>query len=510
MKRKAILFTALSLALATPAALPMSAYAAETPAASTTIAAIADLQAGSTVSIKGTSSEAEVIIKVIAPDNTVLFFDIAKTADGKFTASFTLPGDAQSGSICQVVAGQGTDVAKGSFRVTSGGTYVPPVVPGGDTGSGNNGGNAGETTSVQFKLEDVPAASNGTVTLDAKSGDYAKAEIKLPVAAAQKIGDNSLQLLLPSGSVTLPPEVIADLANLAGSDKDASFWLQFHRLTTGEAASAAAGDKALLPQGQTVELTLGVVLKDGTSKKLGTFAEPVTLKLQLTSGADSRLTGIYYISDSGAIEYIGGTIDGQTITAEISHFSKYGVFAYKKAYTDVPASYWASDVIAELTAKHVVQGLTLDSFGPKAKVTRAEFVTMLVRALDLKATAPAPFGDVKAGSWYADATAAAYENGIASGTGAGKFEPNKSITREEMASMIVRVYNKLHGGAGSEAASGLDAFKDAKSISSWAKSSVQAAVEAGLMVGSNQQFYPRSNTTRAEAAQVLYNLLYRA
>lgn len=101
--------------------------------------------------------------------------------------------------------------------------------------------------------------------------------------------------------------------------------------------------------------------------------------------------------------------------------------------------------------------------------------------------------------------ATAFENGIAEGTSAGTFEPNKPISREEMAAMIVRIYQKVTGVK-------LEAetlnFADINDIAVWAKPSVQTALKAGLMVGrSENSFAPKGNATRAEAAQVFYNLL---
>ncbi|MBP3962264.1 S-layer homology domain-containing protein [Paenibacillus lignilyticus] len=514
MKRNAILLTALSLSLglAVPAAAPLAAYAESSipQAAGTTIDAVTTVFAGGSVPISGTTNAAEVIIKVISPDSTILFFDIVKAADGRYSASFQLSGNAAAGSSYQIIAGQGTDVSTKTFTVASNGNGIPAAPPANTDEPPTPDG----VTTVHFELSDVAAAANGVATLDASEVASAKSDIRIPASVMQTIEDNSFRILLPNGTVTLPKEVLNALSVLAGSDKEASLSLQFSSLTSSEAASAVVklGDAGagLTPQGQVIELTLGIAFKDGSVKKLSSFTKPVTLQLQLAASADARLTGIYYLSDLGGVEYIGGTLKGNTLTAEIGHFSQYGVFSYTKKFADVPTTHWAADVIEELTAKHVVQGISTDSFGPKAKVTRAEFVTMLVRALGLKATSTAPFTDVNADSWYADATAAAYENDITSGTSAGKFEPNKPITREEMALMITRVYEKQHGQATSGSAADIDAFQDKNAISSWAKEAVEAAVHAGLLVGSDHLFSPRSNTTRAEAAQALYNLLFRA
>ncbi|MFC4809185.1 S-layer homology domain-containing protein [Paenibacillus sp. GCM10023250] len=504
MKRKAALLAALALSLAVPAAMPSAVFAAEasiSAAAGTTIDAIASVAPGGTVTISGTTNAQEVIIKVLNPDGTVLFFDAVKASEGKYRDSFALSPNAAAGSY-QVVAGQGTDVATATFSVTSGSgsVYIPPVAPPVDPAF----------QQVKFGTSDVSAPVNGVATLDASKVAAANLQLLFPPAVRQTVGDNSLRIALAGGSVTLPKEVLAALAELAGTDTGAGFALNVRALSADEAASAVAGaaGAGLSPQGQAYELSLGVVLKDGTAKKLDRFAKPVQLQLRVAANANARLAGIYFISDAGAIEYAGGTVKDGVLTAGVSHFSTYGVYAYLKTYKDVPSSYWAADVIQELTAKHIVEGVSADAFGPKTNVTRAEFATMLVRALGLQAAGAAPFSDVPAGSWYAGTVAAAYENGIVTGTGGGKFEPSKAITRQEMAIMIVNVYEKRSGSAAGGTASDLAGFKDAGAVSGWAKAAVQDAIRAGLMTGSDGRFAPRSNAIRAEAAKVLYNLLF--
>ena len=501
------------MALAAPAAIPSAAYAAENTIAAepgTVINAVADVQAGSTVTISGTTKASEVIIKVIHPDGTVLFFDTVKANGGQFTDAFKLSSTATTGTY-QIVAGQGTNVANRTFAVVSGGTVTPP--PSNPGGTGNSGTPTDPAViQVKFGLADVSAPANGFATVDASKSTAPNMQILIPAAVGKSIGDNGLRIVLPGGAVTLPKEVLKALADLSGTDADASIALNVRALSAAETAAAISGaaGEGLTPQGQVYEISLSVVLKDGSKKKLDAFAKPVQLQLKLSVGADARLAGIYYIADNGTIEYVGGTAKDGAITADIAHFSKYGVFAYSKTYSDVPSSYWAAGVIQELTAMHIVEGVSDDRFGPKANVTRAEFVAMLVRALGLKGAAAAPFSDIPAGSWFAETTAAAYENGIASGTGNGKFEPNRAITREEMAIMIVNVYAKRGGAGAVGTAADLGSFKDASAVSSWAKEAVQTAIHAGLMTGSDNRFAPREKAIRAEAAKVLYNLLFGA
>ncbi|MGF7050196.1 hypothetical protein J2T13_004721 [Paenibacillus sp. DS2015] len=68
------------------------------------------------------------------------------------------------------------------------------------------------------------------------------------------------------------------------------------------------------------------------------------------------------------------------------------------------------------------------SFHANAEVTRAEFATMLVKALGLETSSSTNFNDTK-GHWAADANATLRSIGIINGYGDGSFKPNQSISR---------------------------------------------------------------------------------
>ncbi|MBP3966009.1 bifunctional 2',3'-cyclic-nucleotide 2'-phosphodiesterase/3'-nucleotidase [Paenibacillus lignilyticus] len=183
----------------------------------------------------------------------------------------------------------------------------------------------------------------------------------------------------------------------------------------------------------------------------------------------------------------------------------FGIFSINlnKTFRDVPASHWAYPSIQRLAAKQIVQGKNETDFDPNAQVTRAEFATMLVKALNLKPTATTvSFKDVPAGSWYADAVAAAYGNGLVKGISNDLFAPTASITREQMAVMAKNALD-LQAAEAQEAAAAIT-FADGDTISTWAKSSVDAVTGKGIMNGrGNNKFVPKATSTRAEAAKVI-------
>ena len=103
------------------------------------------------------------------------------------------------------------------------------------------------------------------------------------------------------------------------------------------------------------------------------------------------------------------------------------------AYSDIPESHWAYDVVNQSADLGVIQGRGDGTFGLGQQVTRAEFAAMLDRLMGWELTAPAQasYADVPASAWYYDAVETAKAHGAVTDTGV--FRPDADITREEMA-----------------------------------------------------------------------------
>ena len=194
------------------------------------------------------------------------------------------------------------------------------------------------------------------------------------------------------------------------------------------------------------------------------------------------------------------------MTADIYHFSQYAVLEFDKTFTDVGSDHWASTLIKNLAAQHIINGINNTEFAPNASVTRAEFAALLVRSLKIKALKAAKFTDIDASQWYASEVAAASEAGIVTGRSATVFAPNDTITREEMVVMLIRAYEH---STGSKATVGNSAsFADQATISAWAQDAVKAAQSLGFIIGrEDNQFVPQGVATRAESAQIISKLI---
>ncbi len=398
--------------------------------------------------------------------------------------------------------------AKGNLSAASQSLTVRTACAGicGGIGGGPMPFNSEDENTVTLTNRDIPAASDGKISIDVKD----KTIVVLPARITELVGKNDLEVRFGDAIVSLPPEVLAQLSQLQSTSglSDASMRLTAVQLNPAEVQGGLASDPStgVAVFSPIYELKLAVVGKNGEEKLLSSFKTPITVRFPVNPGANRRLTGIYYIADNGKLEYIGGRWEGNELVAELSHFSKYGVFEIKKNFEDVAAKHWALSVIQELAAKQIVNGVTDTKFAPEKKVTRSEFAAMLVKALRLKpAAVSTAFEDVPRNAWYSEAVAAAYAHGLIKGLSNSRFAPQEQITREQMAIMVMNAYQISLKTDSSEVA--LE-FKDSSEISRWAQTSVTEAGSLGLMKGRNGNlFAPKDNASRAEAVQVISNLL---
>jgi len=166
------------------------------------------------------------------------------------------------------------------------------------------------------------------------------------------------------------------------------------------------------------------------------------------------------------------------------------------------------------------------NFNPESNITRGEMVTVLARlgftqryidglndyefeellsdlALEY-GTTPVEFTDVE-GEFYERHARILAAMGIVNGYANNRFKGENFITREELATILVRFLNlvEIRGMQFSEP---IDSFKDADKVSDWAVEYVEAAREMGIFQGDNGKFKPASNATRAEVAQTLMRM----
>ena len=175
------------------------------------------------------------------------------------------------------------------------------------------------------------------------------------------------------------------------------------------------------------------------------------------------------------------------------------------SFTDVPADEWYAGAVNYAVENGLMNGVGGGKFDPEGSMTRAMLVTVLWRYEGEPAEGENTFTDVPEGTWYTGAVAWAASNGIVGGIGNGKFDPDGSITREQMATILYRYAQKK--GIDTSKRGELSGFADSGNVSSWAKDALQWTVAEGIINGSDGKLLPQGNATRAQVSAILMRFL---
>lgn len=223
---------------------------------------------------------------------------------------------------------------------------------------------------------------------------------------------------------------------------------------------------------------------------------------------DKRKVAVYQITDSGNLIFKGGKLTDEGITFKVTESGQYMVMIYEKTFDDLDLVPWAKDSIEVLAARHIAMGKTENRFDPKGTLTRAEFAAYLCRMLNINTEDiqnKGQFKDIQADNWYSGSVIALKELGLISGYADNSFKPHKSITREELATLLVKAYTysmnmDLENIPGYDSQS----FNDISQVADWAQANVKAAKALGLVTGTGDNNYlPQKTATRAEMARML-------
>lgn len=183
-----------------------------------------------------------------------------------------------------------------------------------------------------------------------------------------------------------------------------------------------------------------------------------------------------------------------------------------QTFSDI-SNYANRQAIEELASREIISGMEDGAFDPDRTMTRAEFATIAVQALNLKQKTGSVFTDVPSDQWYAPFVSTANDYGIVNGVGDGKYDPSGIITREEGAVMTARAA-KLCGMENtlddSMLRDVLAQFGDYMTVSDWARSSLAFCYKEDILSQSDPDIRPKAAITRGEVAEMLFRLLKAA
>lgn len=219
----------------------------------------------------------------------------------------------------------------------------------------------------------------------------------------------------------------------------------------------------------------------------------------------------FQITDGGYMCYVNEVIKKNNALyarADSRNGKTCEISLFKFDDVEINPGNWKYDSVKYANEKKIMSGTSNTTFAPDVTLTRSMFATVLYNLDGAKAvTYKARFSDVGPGKWYSSAITWAADNKIVNGYPNGSFGINDTITREQMATMLLNYanYKKYY----TKQSADVSKFPDASKVSSWALSAVKWAVGSKLISGksNNGQVYldPTSGATRAECATIMKN-----
>ena len=215
-----------------------------------------------------------------------------------------------------------------------------------------------------------------------------------------------------------------------------------------------------------------------------------TMMFEIVNSANGGIWQTKYLTPSQSIESV-------VQAAKLAPLDK---------FSDM-VSHWANYDVEYMANEGLISGVSENAFNPEAQITRAEYLTILNRAMGYEISAGETFSDVSQDAWYAPYIATAKTNGLLNGlpTDDG-FKPEQPVTREEMCLFTYNAIKQI--GRNDEWLSDMPddfaKFEDAAEISDWATDAVKYLIKTGIIKGMTETTVaPKGNATRAQGAVIL-------
>lgn len=315
----------------------------------------------------------------------------------------------------------------------------------------------------------------------------------------------TLTINTAKGSIVVPSNMLTGILGISGSNVKISI-SEGNKDNLPEDVRAAIGDRPL------IQLKLSL---DGERIDWSNPNAAVTVSIPYTPTAaeleNPESIVVWFIDGTGkAVSIPNGRYDLETgmVIFSTTHFSYYAVAYNKVSFNDVAPGAWYSKAVSFIAARNITTGTGNGNYSPKAKLTRGEYIVLVMRAYRIAPDENATDNFADAGNtYYTGYLAAARRLRISAGVGNNMFAPGREITRQEMFTLLfnaLKVIRQLPQGISGKT---LSDFTDAGQIDAWAKEALSFLVKHSVVDGYAGKLSPAHMSTRAEMAQVLYNLL---
>ena len=174
-------------------------------------------------------------------------------------------------------------------------------------------------------------------------------------------------------------------------------------------------------------------------------------------------------------------------------------------FKDFDRNAWYADAVSAAVDNGLLYGKSSTIIDPNGDMTRAEMAAIINRSFGCYAKADiSKYKDVSKDKWYFEDVAMAVQMGTYNGRSNSIMAPDATITRQEAMTVVARA---LELDYDSYSKTDLSAFSDRSEISNWAMPYVRAMVGADYIHGRGKVLAPLDNITRAEFAQIFYNII---
>ena len=447
---------------------------------------------GDSITISGIYNPDEwIMVKALDVNGNIVFIKpVLSEADGSFSTNFVVP-DIDTGTLT-IVAGTGSDVASADFTVKA-------------QSHSHSGGNDYNTDNEDKKeSEDIDIINSEGEKIDGKVEETENGyDITIDGKDFGNVANGSVKIATQFVAVTFDQTAAEFISDAAGSG---SIVLSIVNADTSALSNEA---QELIGDRPAYEFKLNAGGNDLSS--FGGGLAYVSIPYTPADNEEANRIVIYYITDDGELVVMtDSSYDGTSINARFStgHFSVYAVGYNKVTFDDVSKDAWYYDAVTFCAAREITSGTGDNNFSPDTMLTRGQFIVMLMRAYGIEPDENSTENFDDAGdAYYTGYLAAAKSLGITNGTGNNLFEPEAEITRQDMFTLLYRALDVLGELPETGDTAFLSDFSDADEISDYAEGAMATFVAAGIISGSDGELNPLCSSTRAQMAQVLYNLL---
>ena len=369
------------------------------------------------------------------------------------------------------------------------------------------------TSSIDLKsLNDAfikaPEDKNGKKTVFIDLGQVqedARLVTQLPSEILTSDSKRTIEISSSIGSITIP-------GNMFKADEVEKGAVVGISIKTTKPDSINTG----ISQGVMLDLNISV---NGVNKQWKNTNAPIKLKIPFIPTEDElkqheKITVIYLQENpykeipvtNAKFVFDEGSNNAGKVVFETIHNSRYAVKYVEKTFQDISSYGWAQKEIEVLASKGIIYGTSNTTYSPERRITRADFMQLLITTLGLRADVNENFSDVSESDYYYQAIGIAKKLGITDGVGDNKFNPKAEITREEMMTLTAKAMIEADKFALDGNTSELRKFTDWEEIAAYAQEYMAKMVAEGIVNGYDGKLNPKVYATRAEIAVIMYKI----